>query len=55
MLVLSFDVASIVEVSKPTDIEGVAVPVSAGLHHPLKPILVLLPSPPLALPVEVEK
>ena len=50
-----FELASVSDVSKPTKIEGVAFPVSAGLHHPLKPILVLLPSPALVLPAEVVK
>ena len=34
------EVAPVSDVSKPTDIEGVALPVSAGLHHALKPMLV---------------
>ena len=29
-------------VSNPNDIEGVAVPVASGLHHPLRPIEVKL-------------
>ena len=34
-------------VSKPTEMEGVAVPVLSGLHQPLKPTDEKLPLPPV--------